>query len=284
MSIENERFPQEMMPGALITPEWKTDIVSYGNGTQFRDAAWLYPLHTIQFNRAEKKEVITTILDWHRNARGAFKDFLFKVPFDFTSNADGVSSPDLADQVIGSGDGSTTDFQLIKNYAAGGDVFARLIQRPLAATVVVGINGVESVKDKDWTLGLNGLVQFIDKTGAITNITQAAQAVVTQTAHGRAVGETVHIDGVAGMTQVNGNRYAITSVTSSTFTIDANSTGFTAYASGGTANTLPQTGEEVTAGYEFDMLVHFRDDALPVRLITLEAFAMDTIVLEETRL
>jgi uncharacterized protein (TIGR02217 family) len=284
MSIETTRFPQEMMPGAVITPQWRTDRVPYGNGHEFRDSVWEHPLHTIQFRKTEKRNIIKTILDWNMNSRGAFKDFLFRVPYDFTSHSDGVSAHAFADQVLGAGNGSIANFQLVKNYTAAGDTYVRPIQRPVAGTVLAGIGGVQSTVNKDWTLGANGLLQFINKTGTITGITQAAQAVVTQTSHGRVIGETVHLSGVVGMTQVNGKRYPITAVTSNTFTIGVNSTGFTAYASGGTGKTLPQTGETVTAGYEFDMLVHFQDDGLPVRLLTLDAFALDTIVLQETRI
>lgn len=69
----------------------------------------------------------------------------------------------------------------------------------------------------------------------ITNITQAASAVVTFTGTGNFfVGQTVNITDVAGMTQINGGPYTITVVTPTTVTLSVNSTAFTAYASAGT--------------------------------------------------
>ncbi len=74
-------------------------------------------------------------------------------------------------------------------------------------------------------------------TFPITAITQATQAVITTTSTFQA-GQTVHITGVVGMTELNGNSYTVVSVTPTTITIAVDSTGFTAYVSGGNATSL----------------------------------------------
>lgn len=69
----------------------------------------------------------------------------------------------------------------------------------------------------------------------ITGITQANPAVVTA-ANTFANGELVTIAGVIGMTELNGNTYTVANVTGATFELQGiNSTGFTAYTSGGSA-------------------------------------------------
>ena len=79
---------------------------------------------------------------------------------------------------------------------------------------------------------------------AISNISQTTPAIVTTTnAHSFTEGIAVTITDVTGMTQVNGNEYFMNILTSTTFALyeDAdlttalNSTGFTAYSSGGVA-------------------------------------------------
>lgn len=81
----------------------------------------------------------------------------------------------------------------------------------------------------------------LESAQTITNITQANPAVVTITAHPYANGDQVYISGVSGMTEVNGYHYLVANATANTFEItdlDGNnidSTGFTAYSSGGTA-------------------------------------------------
>lgn len=73
------------------------------------------------------------------------------------------------------------------------------------------------------------------QSGGISGITKANPAVVTSTSHGLATGAEIKITGVVGMTQVNGNTYRITAIDADTFRLEGtNSTGFTAYTSGGT--------------------------------------------------
>lgn len=77
----------------------------------------------------------------------------------------------------------------------------------------------------------------------ITAATQANPAVITSTNHNMSTGTIIQITGVVGMTQLNGNIYRVSMPTTNTFqiqTLDSsgnwitvNSTGFTAYISGG---------------------------------------------------
>lgn len=73
------------------------------------------------------------------------------------------------------------------------------------------------------------------QSGGISGITQANPAVVTSTSHGLVTGAEIEITGVVGMTEVNGNTYRITAIDGDTFRLEGtDSTGFTAYTSGGT--------------------------------------------------
>jgi hypothetical protein len=70
----------------------------------------------------------------------------------------------------------------------------------------------------------------------ITAITQANPAVVTSNAHGLLEGDIVTIAAVVGMTQLNGNTYIVANPAANTFELfGIDSTGYTAYTSGGTA-------------------------------------------------
>lgn len=71
----------------------------------------------------------------------------------------------------------------------------------------------------------------------ITNITQASQAVITAN-NTLSAGQTVIINNVLGMTELNGNTYTVVSANATTVVIDVDSTGFTAYISGGTINSI----------------------------------------------
>ena len=67
------------------------------------------------------------------------------------------------------------------------------------------------------------------QTGAITNITNATNAVVTSANHGLVSGATVIINGVGGMIEVNGESYVIAAVDANSFSLGVDSTTFSAY-------------------------------------------------------
>ncbi len=72
--------------------------------------------------------------------------------------------------------------------------------------------------------------------GTITGASQAAQCVLTITSSTKPpVGSSVTPSGIVGMTQLNGNTYTVVSVVGNSVTIDVDSTGFSAYSSGGSA-------------------------------------------------
>jgi hypothetical protein len=80
-----------------------------------------------------------------------------------------------------------------------------------------------------------------ETASAITGVTQADPAVVTQTAHGYSDGDEVYIVDVVGMTRLNGNRYIVANKATNTYELTSqvtgsniDSAGFTAYSSGGT--------------------------------------------------
>lgn len=81
--------------------------------------------------------------------------------------------------------------------------------------------------------GNKGLPGGYGATVTITAITQAPQAVITAN-NSFIVGQLIEINGVVGMTQLNGNTYSIVNVTPTTITINIDSTGFGLYISGGT--------------------------------------------------
>lgn len=73
-------------------------------------------------------------------------------------------------------------------------------------------------------------------TKAITGITQAANGVVTAVGHGYSVGDRVLFAAITGMTQLNTwTARVVTTPTADTFSIDVDTTLFTAYAANGTA-------------------------------------------------
>lgn len=82
-------------------------------------------------------------------------------------------------------------------------------------------------------------------TRTITGVTQASPGVVTSAAHGYTNGDEIVIDGIVGMTQLDGH-YLVAGAAANTFTLTTlagvavNTSAYTAYSSGGTANAVYQ--------------------------------------------
>lgn len=72
-------------------------------------------------------------------------------------------------------------------------------------------------------------------SGVITGATKANPCVITDVAHGLFSGARVTIANIVGMIELNGTTYTVTVLTADTFSLDGiDSTGYTAYVSGGT--------------------------------------------------
>ena len=88
----------------------------------------------------------------------------------------------------------------------------------------------------------NQVLDASDKN--ITAITQASPGVITSNSHGFSNGDEIYIAAVAGMTELNGRNYRVAGATTNTFTLTdlfgnaIDTTGFTAYTSGGTATEI----------------------------------------------
>lgn len=95
--------------------------------------------------------------------------------------------------------------------------------------------------------------QIVEAAKTITGITQANPGFLTVTSHGFSTGQQVYITGVQGMTEINSSTvpYKIANVTANTFSLTdmsgtlVDTTGFTAYTSGGTVQRI----YEVTSPY-----------------------------------
>jgi hypothetical protein len=109
-----------------------------------------------------------------------------------------------------------------------------VLQDPTGWEVIVGGGDPYAVAGALFASGLN-IQTLIGSTLAITDITQAtAGLVTTDLNHGfTGTAQTIEINGVVGMTPLNGNEYMASVVTEKSFTINAATINFPAYISGG---------------------------------------------------
>lgn len=144
-------------------------------------------------------------------------------------NADLTGGTEAIVYTVVAGDSvSTIAAALASLINVNADCIAHSITAVSSSGVLTIRTGNSSTTTFTYTLG-----SATNKT--ITNISQAANAVVTSATHGLSTGNVIFITGVVGMTQVNNLPFTITVVDANTFTIGVNSTGYTAYGSAGSA-------------------------------------------------
>ena len=92
----------------------------------------------------------------------------------------------------------------------------------------------------------NGLQVLTGSAKTITGVTQANPGVITSNSHGFSDGDEIYITGVGGMTQLNDRNYIVDNATTNTFTLTdlfgvaIDTTAFTTFTSGGTADKIYQ--------------------------------------------
>ena len=239
---------------SVTTTAGGSRFVSLKNGKPYRT----FDIEFVKYN----KELAQDVASLYYRTWGGFAGFRVKAWADFTTANDGQSaytSLDCTLDVVSDG-----VYQLVKEYGRDKPGLAsigrprRTIFKPVQGKAVIAVAGLAYPNGTtiDYTAGRVTLAA--NKTGTITGIAKGTTTVIT-VANSFAVGESVVISGVSGMTQINGRRGVITARSGTSITVAINSSAFSDYSSGGTVQTHPlNSGTDiVTGGCEFDIPVAF---------------------------
>lgn len=146
-------FPRDVAAGCQSTRERRTDIVTLESGHEERNQRWSHARRSWQaglgIRRADDMDDVVAL--WEQ-AAGARHSFRFRDWTDWRSGA--PSAPiTFTDQPLGTGDGSTVAFQVVKVYGAA-QPYARSVTLPHLATLRVAADGVELASG--WSLSATG--------------------------------------------------------------------------------------------------------------------------------
>ena len=103
---------------------------------------------------------LETLLAFVRARRGPAVGFRFRDPFDNSSKGM-TGEPSAEDQVIGTGDGQSARFDLVKSYGSGEQ---RRITRPTPGSVRLAVDSIELAGG--WSLGDKGVIEFSEAPAA----------------------------------------------------------------------------------------------------------------------
>lgn len=140
-SFHDVQFPLRLALGTSGGPWRRTDIVALSNGRESRNQRWKdarrrYDAGSGVRSIADLYEVVA----FFEARAGQLYGFRFTDPVDFQSCGP-EEVPAAGDQLLGTGDGLRTAFQLAKTYGDAGGSTERLIAKPQAGSVVVSIDG-----------------------------------------------------------------------------------------------------------------------------------------------
>lgn len=160
MAFDEIQLPLKIGYGAAGGPTFSTEIVTIDGGYERRNQVWSQARRKFDARTGVRGASDAALLLAFFQARaGRARGFRLKDWSDFTSAVDGVSAALFGNQRIGTGDGKTKIFQLIKNYSSGGATYARAIRKPVAGSVTIGVAGAQVTSG--WSFdATTGLVTF----------------------------------------------------------------------------------------------------------------------------
>ncbi len=171
LAIDEVVFPTQVSYGSKGGPGWKTEIVELATGYERRNGLW-----SNQRAKYDAKYGVRNATDlWNVRAffnarRGRLRGFRYLDWLDGTSRGPVSKGWGSTDQAIGTGDGTTTTFQLVRTYQTTSDPapYTRPITKPIVVTIAV--NGTTATTG--WSANLTtGIVTFTTAPAAAAAIT-----------------------------------------------------------------------------------------------------------------
>lgn len=166
-------FPLDIALKSTGGPERRTDIVTLGSGREERNARWAHSRRRYDAGYGVKTlDALSQVVAFFEERRGRLYGFRWRDRLDHSSSA-GAITP--LDQVLGTGDGATDTFQLVKTYGSIHAPYQRPVTKPVSGSVRIAVNGAEVSEGTAFTVdSTTGLVTFLP--GYIPALTEAVTA------------------------------------------------------------------------------------------------------------
>lgn len=161
-------------------------------------------------------------------------------------------------EALSPGGGPTV--QLQRSFSSGSQTRTKTIYAPISATVTLRKNAVNlGGISVDYSTGIVTLPSVLTKT-PFTGITLGTTTLIQfGSAHSFVVGDKIYVSGVVGTVELNGLAGTVTVINTpaNSIRIAVNSTGFTAWSSGGTATKYVAASDVLDWSGEFNHLARF---------------------------
>ena len=173
MQFHDVRFPAALSFGSVGGPERRTDVVTISNGFEERNSPWAHSRRRYDAGFGMRSlDDVETMIAFFEARYGQLYAFRWKDWSDYRSCR---PSEEITgqDQIIGTGDGVQTDFQVVKTYWSGAYDYSRPIAKLVEGTVRVALDGVDLTEGTEFT---------VDVSTGIVTLAQAPAAGLVVTA------------------------------------------------------------------------------------------------------
>ena len=158
MGFHEVRFPASLSFGSVGGPERRTEVVTLANGFEERNTPWAHSRRRYDAGVGMRSlDDVEALIAFFEARQGQLFGFRWKDWSDFKSGK-ATAETTFEDQIIATGDGVGSVFQLNKGYASGSAKYVRPITKPVVGSVKIGVSGdplVETIHfEVDETTGL----------------------------------------------------------------------------------------------------------------------------------
>ena len=155
------RFPLDVSLGSRGGPVRRTDIVTLSSGREHRNSRWAGSRRRYDAGLGVRSiDALHAAVAFFEERRGRLIVFRFRDRADWRSGPPS-KEPTPLDQRIGTGDGKTLGFPLVKTYGSSFAPYGRPIAKPVGGSVRVALDGVEQAVGSGFNCDpATGLVTF----------------------------------------------------------------------------------------------------------------------------
>lgn len=155
-------FPLRIAYGSTGGPERRTEIVELADGFEERNSPWANSRRS--YNAAsgiKSPDDAADVIAFFEARKAQLYGFRFKDRADYKSCAPSATTS-MLDQTLGTGNGVTTAFQLVKLYSDNAGSWTRTIKKPIVGTLKVSVDGSLKALTTDYTVDLTtGIITFL---------------------------------------------------------------------------------------------------------------------------
>lgn len=171
------QFPPRIAYGARGRPAIAADVTELDSGQVETNLRWESARRSYDAGYGIKSiSDINEVVAFYVCRDGVVNGFRWKDFADYTTAPNSVDAPILSDCDLGLGDGSKQSFQLRKKYVSGQQTKYRIIEKPVAGSVLVALDGSLQTENVDYTLDITtGIILFSSAPGTGVVVTAGCE-------------------------------------------------------------------------------------------------------------